>query len=125
MVNSNYPISYYEYFSNETQQDTSNLPNGSWNKGPNSCINISCNDHVLIADCPNGRGGFQNNRVDNGCSSSNSFSNIQGYLRQDIDCQYETKLGKCDPRTGEEVEDRKSTRLNSSHEWISRMPSSA
>ena len=29
------------------------------------------------------------------------------------------------PRTPEEPPDRKSTRLNSSHEWISRMPSSA
>ena len=29
------------------------------------------------------------------------------------------------PETYEQVQDRKSTRLNSSHEWISRMPSSA
>ena len=42
-----------------------------------------------------------------------------GVLRLSLELDGD-KVVKCDP-----VIDRKSTRLNSSHEWISRMPSSA
>ena len=37
---------------------------------------------------------------------------------------FKTVLGLL-PALGGQIQDRKSTRLNSSHEWISRMPSSA
>ena len=40
------------------------------------------------------------------------------------DAQYQAEQARCRQRFAE-TEDRKSTRLNSSHEWISRMPSSA
>ena len=41
-----------------------------------------------------------------------------------VPCAYTANLGQPDESDYEEI-DRKSTRLNSSHEWISRMPSSA
>lgn len=95
-------LPYYEYFSDKNS--ISNLPQGSWNKGQNTCININCIDHTLIADCPNILGKYEKNSVDNGCISTNSFSNINGYLRQDIDCNYKTKTGKCNLQTGQEEE---------------------
>ena len=79
-----------------------------------------------------GPGDYGNDFIQNGTGTvtlSNANNSFHGYLRANNGGITVTgSAGNSNnyvANNGQAVVDRKSTRLNSSHEWISRMPSSA